>query len=65
MTSISFTIKPPQLNRKFADAITEFSETTLRVRYAETDQMGVVYHGSYFAWLEVGRVEWCRQHGLL
>jgi acyl-CoA thioester hydrolase len=43
--------------------MTEFSETTLRVRYAETDQMGVVYHGSYFAWLEVGRVEWCRQHG--
>jgi acyl-CoA thioester hydrolase len=43
--------------------MTQFSETTLRVRYAETDQMGVVYHGSYFAWLEVGRVEWCRQHG--
>ena len=29
----------------------------LRVRYAETDQMGVVYHGNYFAWFEVGRVE--------
>lgn len=37
--------------------------TTLRVRYAETDQMGVVYHGNYFAWFEVGRVELLRQVG--
>ncbi len=35
----------------------------LRVRYAETDQMGVVYHGNYFAWFEVGRVELLRQAG--
>ncbi len=35
----------------------------LRVRYAETDQMGVVYHGNYFAWFEVGRVELLRQVG--
>ena len=33
----------------------------IRVRYAETDQMGVVYHGNYFAWFEVGRVELLRQ----
>ncbi|HTU33476.1 MAG TPA: thioesterase family protein [Candidatus Acidoferrum sp.] len=39
------------------------SETTIRVRYAETDQMGVVYHGNYFTWFEVGRVELCRQLG--
>ena len=37
--------------------------TTLRVRYAETDQMGVVYHGNYFAWFEVGRVELLRTLG--
>ncbi len=37
--------------------------TTLRVRYAETDQMGVVYHGNYFAWFEVGRVELLRSLG--
>lgn len=37
--------------------------TTLRVRYAETDQMGVVYHGNYFAWLEIGRVELLRSLG--
>jgi acyl-CoA thioester hydrolase len=42
---------------------TKHNETTVRVRYAETDQMGVVYHGNYFAWFEVGRVEWCRQQG--
>jgi len=40
-----------------------YSETTVRVRYAETDQMGVVYYGNYFTWFEVGRVELCRQLG--
>jgi acyl-CoA thioester hydrolase len=37
--------------------------TSVRVRYAETDQMGVVYHGNYFTWFEVGRVELLRQVG--
>ena len=35
----------------------DYAETSIRVRYAETDQMGVVYHGNYFTWFEVGRVE--------
>jgi acyl-CoA thioester hydrolase len=39
------------------------SETTLRVRYAETDQMGVVYHSHYFPWFEVARAEAIRQLG--
>ena len=39
------------------------SETRLRVRYAETDQMGVVYHSNHFIWFEVGRVEFMRQLG--
>ena len=43
--------------------MSHYAETTVRVRYAETDQMGVVYHGNYFAWFEVGRVELCRQLG--
>jgi acyl-CoA thioester hydrolase len=43
--------------------MTDYCETSVRVRYAETDQMGVVHHASYFVWLELGRVEWCRQHG--
>ncbi len=38
-------------------------ETRLRVRYAETDQMGVVYHSNFFIWFEVGRVELLRQLG--
>jgi len=39
------------------------NETRIRVRYAETDQMGVVYHSNYFIWFEVGRVELLRQLG--
>lgn len=39
------------------------SEVTIRVRYAETDQMGVVYHSNHFVWFEVGRVEFFRQLG--
>jgi acyl-CoA thioester hydrolase len=41
----------------------EFYETTVRVRYAETDQMGVVYYANFFIWFEVGRVEMFRQMG--
>jgi acyl-CoA thioester hydrolase len=39
-------------------------ETPLRVRYAETDKMGVVYHAHYVVWFEVGRTEYCRAAGL-
>jgi acyl-CoA thioester hydrolase len=39
------------------------SETTVRVRYAETDQMGIVYYANYFIWFEIGRVEFLRQLG--
>lgn len=39
------------------------NETTLRVRYAETDQMGVAYHSNHLIWFEVGRVELMRQMG--
>lgn len=38
-------------------------ETTVRVRYAETDQMGVVYYANFFVWFEVARVEFMRQLG--
>lgn len=40
-----------------------WNETRLRVRYAETDQMGVVYHSNHLIWFEVGRVELMRQMG--
>jgi len=41
----------------------EFHDATVRVRYAETDQMGVVYYGNYFVWFEIGRVELMRALG--
>jgi acyl-CoA thioester hydrolase len=39
------------------------SESRIRVRYAETDQMGVVYHANHFIWFEIGRVDLMRQLG--
>ena len=40
------------------------NETEIRVRYGETDQMGVVYHANYAQYFEVGRTEWLRQFGI-
>jgi acyl-CoA thioester hydrolase len=40
------------------------NETFIRVRYGETDQMGVVYHANYASYFEVGRTEWLRQYGI-
>lgn len=37
---------------------------TFRVRFAETDQMGVAHHAAYVVWLEAARVEWMRERGL-
>lgn len=51
MTSRSVNVKPA------------VNETRIRVRYAETDQMGIVYHSNHFIWFEVGRVELMRQLG--
>ncbi|MFA9190334.1 thioesterase family protein [Flavobacterium sp. FZUC8N2.13] len=39
-------------------------EFKVRVRYSETDQMGVVYHGNYAQYFEMGRVEWLRNIGI-
>jgi acyl-CoA thioester hydrolase len=41
----------------------QIPETRIRVRYAETDQMGVVYHANYLIWMEVARVELCTAMG--
>lgn len=41
-----------------------YNETKIRVRYGETDQMGVVYHANYAVYFEVGRTEWLREFGL-
>lgn len=40
------------------------NNTVIRVRYKETDQMGVVYNGNYFTWFEIGRVELLRDAGI-
>ena len=40
------------------------SRLNLRVRYAETDQMGVAHHSSYFVWMEAARTELLRESGL-
>jgi acyl-CoA thioester hydrolase len=41
----------------------DFVDVDIRVRYAETDQMGVAYYANYLVWFEVGRSELCRQRG--
>jgi len=41
-----------------------YSTSAIRVRYAETDQMGVVYHTNFLVWFEVGRTEYIRMNGL-
>ena len=41
----------------------EWHETLIRVRYAETDKMGIVYYGNYLTWFEIGRTEFCRARG--
>lgn len=46
------------------DALIEnWHETKLRVRYSETDKMGVVYHANFLVWFEIGRTEFCRARG--
>lgn len=49
--------------RRYTGLMSVPSTTTLRVRYAETDQMGVVYYANYLIWCELGRVEFLRQLG--
>ena len=42
----------------------DHADIQVRVRYAETDQMGIVYHANYLVWFEIGRVELLRKRGL-
>ncbi|HYI10198.1 MAG TPA: thioesterase family protein [Thermoanaerobaculia bacterium] len=41
----------------------QYSESRVRVRYAETDQMGIAHHANYFVWFEIGRTDLCRLTG--
>ena len=45
------------------DAHSRTRSTRVRVRYADTDQMGVVYYANYLVWFEIGRTEWLRDAG--
>jgi len=44
--------------------VSSISETSVRVNYSETDQMGVVYHARYLVWLDVARCEHLRLSGM-
>lgn len=46
-----------------AEVSTEWHESFLRVRYSETDKMGIVYYANYLIWFEIGRTEFCRARG--
>jgi acyl-CoA thioester hydrolase len=50
--------------RKSRESMIEYHDAVVRVRYAETDQMGVVYHANYLIWFEVGRVVLIRALGI-
>ena len=52
------------MNPAEEDEINYWHEAPLRVRYAETDKMGVVYHANYLVWFEIGRTEYCRAKGI-
>jgi acyl-CoA thioester hydrolase len=43
--------------------MTDYTDTIIRVRYSETDQMGIAHHANYFIWFDVGRTEFCRHFG--
>ena len=43
--------------------MSEWHETEIRVRYAETDKMGIVHHSNFLVWFELGRSEFCRARG--
>ena len=52
------------MNSSAASPSARRAAPVVRVRYAETDRMGVVYYANYLVWFEVGRTEWLREAGL-
>lgn len=53
-----------RVGRTGPTGVTNGIVTEIRVRYAETDAMGIVYYANYLVWFELGRTEWIRAHGL-
>jgi acyl-CoA thioester hydrolase len=54
-------IPDPELRAPISES--RVRSTRVRVRYADTDQMGVVYYANYLVWFEIGRTEWLRDAG--
>jgi acyl-CoA thioester hydrolase len=51
------------MNQDEEELFDPWHEAVVRVRYSETDKMGVVYHANYLVWFEIGRTEFCRARG--
>ena len=60
---MEFTLDRVEAMISETEALEHWHEASLRVRYAETDKMGVVYHANYLIWFEIGRTEYCRARG--
>lgn len=52
------------MGKDMGDKLSRWYRTTIRVRYQESDQMGVVYHANYLNWFEIGRTEMIRELGI-
>jgi acyl-CoA thioester hydrolase len=53
-----------EVQSKIGNPKSKIVETPVRVRYAETDRMGIVYHAHYIVWFEIGRTNYCRAAGM-
>jgi acyl-CoA thioester hydrolase len=56
-------LRLPSANRTLPTNMEGWHETEIRVRYAETDKMGIVHHSNYLIWFEAARSEFCRSRG--
>jgi acyl-CoA thioester hydrolase len=64
LLSNSLASVPPRPSATISCTMSEFIDHVVRVRYAETDKMSIVYYANYFIYFEIGRVEYMRQRGL-
>ena len=63
MTSVRLGNRSSSRPPRSGSAVSRQTTSTVRVRYAETDKMGVVYYANYLIWFEVGRTDWLRAAG--
>ncbi|HJU44323.1 MAG TPA: thioesterase family protein [Vicinamibacterales bacterium] len=55
--------RSPRSGRPSAEGALKITTSVVRVRYAETDKMGIVYYANYLVWFEIGRTDWLRDTG--